>query len=107
MQSRRPSKDVASEIGDRGAEKSVAVPAGSWTVRGMNSCFSSGDLDRTLAEFGLSDLEAMARAKADEMGPCLNVGSGGEFVPVGSSTVPTIVEATWTKSYSSQSAKSL
>ena len=63
-----------------------------------------------MTEFGLTELEAMARAEADQKGPCLNVGSSNEFFRVptlGSSTLLTVVEATRTKFYPSQSPKSL
>ena len=57
----RPFKIVAFEISDRSEEKIIAVPAGSGTVSGVRSLFSSGGPDRTLTEFGLSELEAMAK----------------------------------------------
>ena len=58
----------------------------------------------------MSELEAMARAKVDRTGPYFNVGTGSGFVlvpTVGSSSVPTNVEAARTKFNPSQPGKSL
>ena len=74
------------------------------------SCLSSDYADRTLTDFGLSELETMARAKAQELGPNSNVVSSDGMV-----RVPTVVSsggvpdasAARTKYYPSQSAKSL
>ena len=66
LKSRQPSKIVAFENCDGSEEENVAVPAGSGTVGITRSCVASGDVDKTITEFGLSELEAMARAKADE-----------------------------------------
>ena len=66
--------------------------------------------DRTLTDFGLSELEMMARAKAQELGPGSHVVSSDGMVRVpivGSSGGPPDVGAVRTKYYPSQSAKSL
>ena len=110
LESGRPSKTVAFEIGDGSEEESTAMPRGSRSFSGLLSYFGSADPEKTLTEVGLYEREAMARAKTDGMGPDLNVGTSSGFVrvpTVGSSSVPTAVETTRTKYYPSQSAKSL
>ena len=74
------------------------------------SCLSSDGADRTLTEFRLSELEMMARAKAQELRPGSHVVSSDGMV-----RVPTVspsgglpnANAARTKYYPSQSAKSL
>ena len=51
--------------------KNVAVLPGSGAVCVVKSRIGSSDPDKTLTEFALSKLHAMARVKADKMGPCL------------------------------------
>ena len=88
LKSGQPSETVAFEKCGGSEEESVAVPAGSGVVGGLRSCVGSGDVDKTLTEFGVSELEAMARAKVDEWGPSLNVlsCSGIVHVPTEGST---------------------
>ena len=69
LESGRPSKVVAFEIGDGSEEESAAMPSGSGIVSGVRSNFGTVDPEKTLTEFTMSELEAMATAKADEMGP--------------------------------------
>ena len=111
LDSGRPSKVVAFGIvGDGIEEESAAIPNGNGSVSGVRSYFESTDPEKTPMGFGLSELEAMARAKADEIGPKLNVGTGSGLVRVptlGSPGVPTAVKAVRTEYYPSQSAKSL
>ena len=76
----------------------------------MKSCLSNDYTDRTLTEFGLSELEMMARAKAQELGPDYHVVSSDGMVRVptmGSSGGFLDANAVRTKYYPSQSAKSL
>ena len=100
LESGRPSKVVAFEIRDGSENESTAVPCGRGSISGVQSNFGSVDLEKTLTELALSELEVMARTKADETGPNLNVGAGIGFVresTVGSSNVPTAVKAARTK----------
>ena len=79
-------------------------------VNAGKSYLSSDCADRTLTEFGLSELEMMARAKAQELGPDSRVVSSGGMVrvpPVGSSGGLPDFDAVRTKFYPSQSAKGL
>ena len=62
-------KIVAFEIGDGSDGESMAFQSGIVRVNAGKSCLSSDCVDRTLTEFGLSELEMMARAKAQELGP--------------------------------------
>ena len=110
LENGRPSKVVAFEIVDKSEEKSAAMPSGSGTIKGVGSYFDSIDPGKTPTEFGLFELGAMARAKAIEMGPDLNLGSGSAFVRVptaGSSSLATAVEVAPGRYYPSQLARSL
>ena len=103
-------KFVAFEIGDGSDEESMAFRSGIRKANAGNSCLSSDGADKTLTEFGLSELEMMARAKAQELGPDSHVMSrdGMVRVPmVGSSGGLPNSNAVRTKYYPSQSAKSL
>ena len=103
-------KIVAFEIGDGSDEESMAFRSETGRVNAGKSCLSSDYTDRTLTEFGLSELEMMARAKAQELGPDSHVVSsdGMMRVPtVGSSGGLPDANAERTKYYPSQSAKSL
>ena len=103
-------KVVAFEIGDGSDGESAAFQSESGRANAGKSCLSSDYADRTLTDFGLSELEMMARAKAQELGPNSNVVSSDGMV-----RVPTVVSsaglpdatAARTKYYPSQSAKSL
>ena len=59
-------KFVAFEIGDGSDEESMAFRNEIGRVNLGKSCLSNDYEDRTLTEFGLSELEMMARAKAQE-----------------------------------------
>ena len=79
-------------------------------VNAGKSCLSSDCADKTLTEFGLSDLEIMARAKAQELGPDCHVVSSdgmGRVAKVGFSGRLPDANAARMKYYPSQSAKSL
>ena len=103
-------KFVAFEIGDGIDEESMAFRSEIGRVIVGKSCLSSDYTDRTLTEFGLSELEMLARAKAQDLGPDSHVVSSDGMV-----RVPTVVSsgrlpdanAVRTKYYPSQSAKSL
>ena len=103
-------KVVAFEMGDGIDGESAAFQSESGRATAGKSCLSSDYADRTLTDFGLSELEMMARAKAQELGPNSNVVSSDGMV-----RVPTVVSsggvpdanAARTKYYPSQSAKSL
>ena len=72
------------------------------------SFLSSDCADRTLTEFGLSELEMMARAKAQELGPDSHVVSSDGMVSVptlGPSRGQLDANAVRTEYYPSQSAK--
>ena len=73
LESGRPPKIVAVEIGDRSEEEKAGVLAEIGTAVGIRSCISSGEFNKNMTEFGVSQLEVMGSEKADEMGPCLNV----------------------------------
>ena len=60
---------VAFEIGDGSDEETVAFRSEIGRVTLGKSCLSSDCADKTLTEFGLSELEMMARTKAQELGP--------------------------------------
>ena len=103
-------KIVAFEIVDGSDEESMAFRSDIGRVNAGKSCLSSDGADRTLTEFGLSVLEMMARAKAQELGPDSHVvpSDGLVRVPtVGSSGGLPDANAARTKYYPSQSAKSL
>ena len=103
-------KIVAFEIGDGSDEESMAFQSDIGKANAGKSRLSSDGADRTLTEFGLSELEMMARAKAQELGPESHVVSrdGMVLVPtVGSSGRLSDANAMRTKYYLSQSAKSL
>ena len=103
-------KTVAFEIGDGSDETSMAFRSEIGRVNAGKSCLSSDYADRTLTEFGLSELEMMARAKTQELGPDSHVVSSDGMV-----RVPTVgfsgglpdANAARTKYCPSQSAKSL
>ena len=75
-------KLVAFGIRDGGDEKSVAFWSEIGRVNAGKSCLSSDYADRILTEFGLSELEMMARAKTQELGPDSHVVSSGGMVRV-------------------------
>ena len=103
-------KIVAFEIGDGSDEESMAFRGEIGRVNVGKSCLSSDYTDRTLTEFGLSELEMMARTKAQELGPDSHVVSSDGIVRVptmGSSGGFLDANAVRTKYYPSQSAKSL
>ena len=84
------------DIGEGNEEENIAVLAGS----GTKSIPSSEDPDKTLTEYGLTELEVMARAKATQKGHCLNVASGdgiGRLPTVNTSSVLPVLEAACTK----------
>ena len=102
-------KIVAFEIGDGSDEESMAFRNEIERVNVGKSCLSSDYTDRTLTEFGLSELEMMARAKAQDLGPDSHVVSSDGMVrvpTVGSSGGLPDANAERTKYYPSQSAKS-
>ena len=79
-------------------------------VKAGKSCLSSDYADGTLTEFGLSELEMMAWAKAQELGHYSHVLSSDGMVRVptlGSSGGLPYANVERTKYYPSQSAKSL
>ena len=103
-------KIVAFEIGDGSDEESMAFRSGIRKANAGKSCLSSYGADKTLSEFGLSELEMMARAKAQELGPDSHVWSSDGMVripAVGSSGGLPDSNAVRTKYYPSQSARSL
>ena len=103
-------KIVAFEIGDGSDEESMAFRGEIGRVSVGKSCLSSDYTDKTLTEFGLSELEMMARAKAQELGPDSHVVSSDGMVrvpTVGSSGGLSDANAERTKYYPSHSAKSL
>ena len=103
-------KIVAFEIGDGSDEDCMGLQREIEKVNAGKSCLSSDCADRTLTEFGLSELEMMARAKAQDLGPDSHVVSSDGMVrvpTVGSSGGPPDVGAVRTKYYPSQSAKTL
>ena len=53
----------AFELGDGSEQERAAIPSGSATVSSLSSYFGSTDPENTLTEFGVSELEAIARAK--------------------------------------------
>ena len=90
----------AFEIGDGSDEESMAFRSEIGRVNAGKSCLSSNYADRTLTEFGLSELEVITWAKAQELGPDSNVVSsyGVVRVPtVGSSGGVPDVDAVRTK----------
>ena len=101
-------KIVAFEIGDGSDEESMAFRSGIEKANAEKSCLSSDGADKALTEFGLSELEMMARAKAQELGPDSHVVSSDGMV-----RVPTVgssgglPDANAVKTKSSQSAKNL
>ena len=103
-------KIVAFEIGNGSDEESVAFRSETGRVTAGKSCLSSECADKTLTEFELSELEMIARAKAQELGPDSHVVSSDGMVrvpTVGSSAGPPDVGAVRTNYYPRQSAKSL
>ena len=103
-------KIVAYEIGDGSDEESIAFGSGIGKANAGNLCLSSDGADKALTEFGLSELEMMASAKAQELWPDSHVVSSDGMV-----RVPTVgscgglpdANVVRTKYYPSQSAKSL
>ena len=75
-------KLVAFEIGDGSDEENMAFRSEIGRGNAGKSCLSSNCADRTLTEFGLSELEVMARAKAQELGPDSHVVSCDGMVRV-------------------------
>ena len=103
-------KIVAFGIGDGSHEESMAFRSEIGRVNAGKSCLSSDFADRTLTEFGLSELEMMATANAQELGRDSHVVSidGMVRVPtVGSSGGLPDANFERTKYYPSQSATSL
>ena len=103
-------KIVAFEIGDGSDEESMAFRSEIGRVNAGKSCLSSNYADRTLTEFGLSELEMMARAKVQELGRDSHIVSSDGIVrvaTVGSSGGLPDGNAERSKYYPSQSAKSL
>ena len=103
-------KIVAFEIGDGRDEESMAFRSEIGRVNVGKSCLSSDYTDRTLTEFGLSELERMARAKTQGLGPDFHVVSTDGMVRVptmGSSVGLPDADAVRTKYYPRQSAKCL
>ena len=101
-------KNFAFEIGDGSDEESMAFRSEIGRVNAGKSCLSSDYADRTLTEFGLSELEVMARAEAQELGPDSHVVSSDGMVrvpTVGSSGGLPDANAERTKYYPSQSAR--
>ena len=91
-------KIVAFESGDGSDEESVALQN---EIERANS-------GKTLTEFGLSQLDVMARAKAQELGPDSNVVSSDGMVcvpTVGSSRRPPDIGAVRTENYPSHFEK--
>ena len=102
-------KIVAFEIGDGSDEESIAFRSEIGRVNAGKSCLSSDYADRTLTEFRLSELEMMARAKAQELGRNSHVVSSDGMVrvpTVGSSGELPGVNVVRTKFYPNQTAKS-
>ena len=88
----------------------MAFPSEIGRVNAGKSCLSSDSADRTVTEFGLSDLETRARAKAQELGSHAPVVSSDGMVrvaTVGSSRGLPDANAVPTSYYPSQSAKCL
>ena len=103
-------KIVVLEIGDGSDEGSVAFRSRFGRATAGTSCLGSDCADKILTEFGLSELEMMARAKAQELGPDSQLVSSDGMVrvpTVDSSGGPPDVGAVRTKYHPSQSAKSL
>ena len=103
-------KIVAFEIGNGSDEENMAFRSEIVRVIAEKSCLSSDCADRTLTELRLSELELMARAKAQELGPDSRVVSSDGVVrvpTVGSSGGLPDANAVQTMDYPSQSAKSL
>ena len=73
---------VAFETGAGSNEGSMAFRNEIERVNAGMSCLSSDCADRTLTEFGLSELEPMARAKTQEWGPDCHVVSSDGMVRV-------------------------
>ena len=103
-------KIVVFEIGDGSDEESMAIRGEIGRVNVGKSCLSSDYTDRILTEFGLSELEMMARAKAQELGPDSHVVSSDGMMRVptmGSSGGFLDANVVRTEYYPSQSTKSL
>ena len=102
-------KIIAFGIGDGSDQESMAFRSDIEKANAGKSCLSSDGADRTLTELGLPELEMMARAKAQELGPDSHVVSSDGLVHV-----PTVGSSGWlpdasavrTKYVPSQSAKS-
>ena len=102
-------KIVAFKMTDGSDEESMAFRSEIGRVNEGKSCLSSDYADKTLTDFGISELEMMAKTKT-ELGPDSHVVSSDGMV-----RVPTVglsgglldANAVRTKYYPSQSAKSL
>ena len=75
-------KVVAFEKGDGSDGESAAFQSEIGRANAATSCLSSDYADRTLTEFGLTELEMMARAKAQELGSNSHVVSSDGMVRV-------------------------
>ena len=94
-----PPKVVVFETEGGIDEESAALLGGTGKDSGGKLCPSSEYLEKTLTDWGLSQLEMMARAKADEVGPGFDVRSSDGMVRVpfvDSSGVPPEVDAVGT-----------
>ena len=75
-------KSVAFEIGDGSDEESKSLRHEVGRGNAGKSCLSSGGPEKTLTEFGLSEMEMMARAKAGTLGFGAHVASNSGMVHV-------------------------
>ena len=99
---------VAFEIGYESDEECAALGSGIGRVNARKSCLSGDCPEKTLTEFGLSELEMMARKKAGKLEPGSHVVSSDGMVrvpTVGSSGGPPDVGLVRTKYYRSQYEK--
>ena len=102
-------KIVAVEVEDGSDEESMAFRSEIGRVNSGKSCLSSACADTKVTEFGLSELETIARAKVQELGPTSHAVSSDGMVRVptmGSFAGLPDANAIRTKYYPSQSAKS-
>ena len=99
---------AAFKTGKGSVEENMAFQSEIERVNVGKSCLSSDCADTTLTEFGLSEFEMMARAKAQELGPDSQVVSSDGLVglpTLGSSGIPPNVGAVRTNYYPCQSEK--